>query len=73
MKRNIVPNLHNKQVAKEFRQNLKIYFGEQAAHLLWSRNNGYSIDKAPNGADSILFQKLTRSNKKQTVGFNRKS
>lgn len=53
----ICPNLHNKQVAKEFGE-LKDLFGEDAAHLLWSRNNGYSIDKAPNGADSILFGEL---------------
>lgn len=53
----ICPNLHNKQVAKEFGE-LKDLFGEDTAYLLWSKNNGYSIDKAPNGADSILFQKL---------------
>lgn len=53
----ICPNLHNKQVAKEFGE-LKYLFGEETAHLLWSRNNGYSIDKAPNGADSILFGEL---------------
>lgn len=53
----ICPNLHNKQVAKEFGE-LKDLFGEKAAHLLWSRNNGYSIDKAPNGADSMLFGEL---------------
>lgn len=53
----ICPNLHNKEVAKEFNE-LKDLFGEEAAHLLWSRNNGYSIDKAPNGADSILFGEL---------------
>ena len=53
----ICPNLHNKQVAKEFGE-LEQLFGKTAAHLLWSRNNGYSIDKAPNGADSILFREL---------------
>ena len=53
----ICPNLHNKQVAKEFGE-LEQLFGKTAASLLWSRNNGYSIDKAPNGADSILFQSL---------------
>ena len=53
----ICPNLHNKQVAKEFGE-LKDLFGEDTAYLLWSKNNGYNIDKAPNGADSILFQKL---------------
>jgi len=53
----ICPNLHNKQVAKEFGELVNL-FGEETAHLLWSRNNGYSIDKAPNGADSILFGEL---------------
>ena len=53
----ICPNLHNKQVAKEFGE-LEQLFGKTAASLLWSRNNGYSIDKAPNGADSILFGEL---------------
>lgn len=53
----ICPNLHNKQVAKEFGE-LKDLFGEDTAYLLWSKNNGYNIDKAPNGADSILFQNL---------------
>lgn len=53
----ICPNLKNKQVAKEFGE-LKDLFEEEVAHLLWSRNNGYSIDKAPNGADSILFGEL---------------
>lgn len=52
----ICPNLHNKQVAKEFGE-LEHLFGD-AAYLLWSKNNGYSIDKAPNGADSILFGEL---------------
>ncbi len=53
----ICPNLHNKQVAKEFGE-LKDLFDEDTAYLLWSKNNGYSIDKAPNGADSILFGEL---------------
>ena len=53
----ICPNLRNKQVAKEFGE-LEQLFGKTAASLLWSRNNGYSIDKAPNGADSILFGEL---------------
>lgn len=57
MMKDICPNLHNKQVAQEYGE-LEDLFGPDAAHLLWSRNNGYSIDKAPNGADSILFQSL---------------
>ena len=55
--KDICPNLHNKQVAQEYGE-LEDLFGPDAAHLLWSRNNGYSIDKAPNGADSILFGEL---------------
>lgn len=55
--KDICPNLHNKQVAQEYGE-LEDLFGPDTAHLLWSRNNGYSIDKAPNGADSILFQSL---------------
>lgn len=57
MMKEICPNLHNKQVAKEFGE-LKDLFGEDTAYLLWSKNNGYNIDKAPNGADSILFGEL---------------
>lgn len=53
----ICPNLHNKQVAQGYGE-LEDLFGPDTAHLLWSRNNGYSIDKAPNGADSILFGEL---------------
>ena len=53
----ICPNLHNKQVANDFGE-LKDLFGEDTAYLLWSKNNGYGIDKAPNGADSILFGEL---------------
>lgn len=55
--KDICPNLHNKQVAQEYGE-LEDLFGPDAAHLLWSRNNGNSIDKAPNGADSILFGEL---------------
>lgn len=55
--KDICPNLHNKQVAQEYGE-LEDLFGPDTAHLLWSRNKGYSIDKAPNGADSILFGEL---------------
>lgn len=55
--KDICPNLHNKQVAQEYGE-LEDLFGPDTAHLLWSRNNGHSIDKAPNGADSILFGEL---------------
>ena len=55
--KDICPNLHNKQVAQEYGE-LEDLFGPDTAHFLWSSNNGYSIDKAPNGADSILFGEL---------------
>ena len=55
--KDICPNLHNKQVAQEYGE-LEDLFGPNTAHLLWSRNNGHNIDKAPNGADSILFGEL---------------
>lgn len=51
------PNLSNKKVKEEFEELVGIV-GEDAAYYLWDANNGYSLDKAPNGADSKLFQSL---------------
>ena len=51
------PNLSNKQVKKEFDELVDV-FGEDTAYFLWDKNEGYSLDKAPNGADSKLFQSL---------------
>ena len=51
------PNFSNKQVKKEFDELVDI-FGEDTAYFLWDKNEGYSLDKAPNGADSSLFQSL---------------
>lgn len=51
------PNLSNKQVKREFEE-LTNLFGEDMAYFLWNKNNGYSLDKAPNGADSKLFLSL---------------
>ena len=51
------PNLSNKKIKQEFDE-LTSLFGEDAAYFLWDKNNGYSLDKAPNGADSILFKSL---------------
>lgn len=51
------PNLSNKKVKQEFDE-LTSLFGEDAAYFLWDKNNGYSLDKAPSGADSILFKSL---------------
>lgn len=49
------PNLKNKQVKKEFDELVDI-FGEDGAYLLWNKNNGYSLDRAPNGEPSKLFE-----------------
>ena len=32
--------------------------GENSAYYLWDQNNGYGLDKAPNGAESKLFVDL---------------
>ena len=51
------PNFSNKQVKQEFDELVQAV-GEDMAYLLWDRNNGYALDKAPNGADSRLFKAL---------------
>lgn len=51
------PNFSNKQVKQEFEELVQAV-GEDMAYLLWDRNNGYALDKAPNGADSRLFKDL---------------
>ena len=53
----VCPNLKDKNVAAEFNELVQAV-GEDAAYQIWSLNNGNSIDKAPNGADSILFDRL---------------
>ena len=51
------PNFSNKQVKKEFDELVDV-FGEDTAYFLWDKNEGYSLDKAPNGAVSELFNQL---------------
>lgn len=51
------PNLSNAQVRQEF-EYLVQAVGEDQAYLVWHRNNGYALTSAPNGAESLLFQKL---------------
>lgn len=53
----ICPNLNNPDVAREFNE-IKNATSEAAAYHIWSLNNGNAIDKAPNGAQSKLFQDL---------------
>lgn len=48
------PNLSNPQVKQEFSELVQAV-GENEAYFLWDKNNGYALDKAPNGADSKLF------------------
>lgn len=55
----ICPNLHNPSVLEEFNE-LVNAVGEKAAYHIWSSNNGNSVDKAPNGASSILFNSLLK-------------
>lgn len=53
----ICPNFNNKEVKQQFDE-LVANVGENAAYVIWSENNGNSIDKAPNGAESNLFSDL---------------
>lgn len=53
----ICPYFKNKEVADQFNE-LKEATSETAAYHIWSQNNGNEIDKAPNGAESILFKNL---------------
>ena len=55
----ICPNLSNPDVAREFNELVEAT-SEKAAYAIWSLNNGNAIDKAPNGAESRLFQDLLR-------------
>lgn len=51
------PLLKNPDVKKEFDELVDL-FGEDTAYYLWDKNKGHGLDKAPNGADSKLFNTL---------------
>lgn len=53
----ICPNFKNKEVKEQFEE-LSNVLGENTAYYVWSYNNGYSLDYAPNGAQSKLFSDL---------------
>lgn len=55
----ICPNLSNPDVARDFNELVEAT-SEKAAYAIWSLNNGNAIDKAPNGAQSKLFEDLLR-------------
>jgi hypothetical protein len=54
----ICPNLNNPDVAREFEELRNATTSDAAAYRIWSLNNGNHIDRAPNGAPSILFKTL---------------
>lgn len=56
------PNLANPEVKQEFDELISV-LGEKAAYAAWALNDGNMIDRAPNGAPSILFQSLLSKNK----------
>lgn len=51
-------NTKNKEVAALLAEYTEILGSENAAYYVLSENNGYGLDKAPNGADSKLFADL---------------
>lgn len=57
MKNTFCPNFSDPKVKQEFDE-LVDAVGENAAYYLWDQNNGYGLDKAPNGAESKLFSDL---------------
>lgn len=63
------PLLSNKTVKKQFYE-IKDVVGSAAAYDIWSKNNGYSIDRAPDGSSSVLFNalmKITGQNRVQAI------
>ena len=44
--------------SKEFQEMASVLGGEDKAYFFWMRNKGNHLEKAPNGADSKLFQTL---------------
>lgn len=51
-------NIKNEEVAALLKEYTKILGNENAAYYVLSENNGYGLDKAPNGEPSKLFSDL---------------
>lgn len=51
-------NFKNPEVAALLQEYTEIFGSENAAYYVIAENNGYGLDKAPNGADSELFKAL---------------
>lgn len=60
------PNFSNPKIRQEFDE-LTSMFGEDMAYLLWDRNNGHHLDKAPNGQPSKLYKGLLELSDKKTA------
>ena len=63
-------NIKNKEVAALLKKYTKILGNENAAYYVLSENNGYGLDKAPNGEPSKLFSDLVnhfKGNKKEAI------
>lgn len=63
-------NIKNKEVAALLKEYTKILGNENAAYYVLSENNGYGLDKAPNGEPSKLFSDLVnhfKGNKKEAI------
>ena len=48
------PNLSSPKIKQEFDELVDV-FGEDVAYYLWNKNEGYSVDQAPDGSQSRLF------------------
>lgn len=53
-------NIKNPEVAALLREYTNILGNENAAYYVLSENNGYGLDKAPNGAESKLYSDLLK-------------
>ena len=53
-------NIKNEEVAALLKEYTKILGNENAAYYVLSENNGYGLDKAPNGEPSKLFSDLLK-------------
>lgn len=66
MAKGICPNLSDPQIKAEFDE-MVAALGEKQAYAIWDMNNGYSLDKAPNGEPSVLFETLLEHNNQNRV------
>ena len=52
------PNLSNKQVRAEFDELIKALGSENKAYYYWNANNGYNLDKSPDGDLSESYSQM---------------